>query len=303
MKKAINILIILLVSTSCFWAQTTAIYTLTFTGTWNSTDHSMLPGNAHWSDLVGTNHNSNITFWEVGMQASTGIENVAEVGSNTSFNNEVDIEIANSNAEQWLQKSFDSPNNATSSSVLMSIQVTEDFPLLTLISMIAPSPDWFIGINSLSLLDTGGNWKDTMIIDMFPYDAGTEDGSNYSTSNAASNPQQNITSRINTTPFNNQKVGTLTITLESVLNIDNPTLENQVKISPNPTNGIIQITTSNPIKELQIYNLLGKQILKKSNSNQSLNKVLNLKQLNAGIYLLKIHFDDNSSIIRKIIKN
>jgi hypothetical protein len=169
--------------------------------------------------------------------------------------------------------------------------------------MVAPSPDWMIAINSLSLLDNGNQWINEVTMDLFPYDAGTENGSAYSLSNTATVPQGNITSLQGIPPFNSQTIATITITLQSVLGIDDNEQNNQVKISPNPTDGLIQITASNSIKEIKIYNLLGKQILEKNNFNQSLNEVLNLKQLNAGIYLLKINFIDDSSIIRKIIKN
>ena len=139
-------------------AQSTARYTVSFTSVWNSTDHGTLPGNAHWSDLVGMTHNSNVKLWELGELASVGIENVAENGVNTNLNMEVNMAIANNNADQWLQEGF-SPFAAISSATIMDILVSEDFPLLSVVSMVAPSPDWFIGIDSFSFLD--GSNKNT----------------------------------------------------------------------------------------------------------------------------------------------
>lgn len=39
--------------------------------------------------------------------------------------------------------------------------------------MIGSSPDWFSGLDSYSLLDSSGSWKNNISIDVFPYDPGT----------------------------------------------------------------------------------------------------------------------------------
>ena len=40
---------------------------------------------------------------------------------------------------------------------LNDVAVTTDHPRVTLVTMIAPSPDWFVGVSGLSLLDASGN--------------------------------------------------------------------------------------------------------------------------------------------------
>ena len=249
------------------FSQSSARYTITFNGTWNSSDHGTLPGNAHWSDLVGATHNDNISFWQEGSLASAGIEDVAEIGNNTAFNSEVDTAISDGNADQWLQEGF-SPNVALGNCIIMDVIVTEDHPLLTLVSMIAPSPDWFIGINNISLLDEGSNWKNNITFDMFPYDAGTEDGTNYSTSNSDSNPIQNIFSRVNMTPFNDQKVGTLIIQLEELLSLESPPLDHDLVLSPNPaTDHVTILNNKSNIQGITIYNMVGQLVSSIKNQN------------------------------------
>ena len=55
--------------------------------------------------------------------------------------------------------------------------------------MIAPSPDWVVGVDSLNLLDDDGEFiKDTGDIMLFAYDAGTEGpdvGGNFSINGTA----------------------------------------------------------------------------------------------------------------------
>ena len=72
-------------------------------------------------------------------------------------------------------------------------------PNVTLISMVAPSPDWFVGVSDVSLRN-GALWVQALTVDLHPYDAGTEDGSGFSLSNPATNPQEPIT-LINGSPF------------------------------------------------------------------------------------------------------
>ena len=52
--------------------------------------------------------------------------------------------------------------------------------------------------------------------DLFPYDAGTEEGTEFSLSNAATSPQGAITSIKGMGKFSNEPIATLTFTLQSV---------------------------------------------------------------------------------------
>ncbi len=274
-------------------AQSTATYDINFTSVWNASDHGALPSNAHWSNLVGANHNGAITFLEMGLTATIGIENVAEAGSNTVFNAEVQTAINAGNAEQWLNQSF-SPFAAISSATLSNVVVSEEFPLLTLVSMIAPSPDWIITVNSLNLWDTSmGQWKDSFTVDLFPYDAGTEDGFGYSGSNSATNPRGVITSISGAPgyPFNSEKIGTLTISFKSTtLGIDGFETTNDIKIFPNPSSsGYVTVTNSNTLSQIEVFDVLGKRVKQIAINNASdNNQVIDISDLNKGIYILRL---------------
>ena len=60
--------------------------------------------------------------------------------------------------------------------------------------MIAPSPDWFVGVFGLSLLDAEGNWVEALTVNLYPWDAGTEGGDDFSFDNAATVPPGTIVS-------------------------------------------------------------------------------------------------------------
>ena len=177
-------------------AQSTATYDVTFTSNWSQTTHphssGSLPANAHWSKLVGVTHDATISFWELGALASPGIEDVAELGNNTVFFSEINQAITAGNANLLIDG--DALNTAGGEIVINGIETTEAFPLLTLVSMIAPSPDWFIGINSVSLLDGDGSWREEITVDLYPLDSGTDSGIDYTSANEDTDPKEPIAS-------------------------------------------------------------------------------------------------------------
>src|SRR6218665_375515 len=46
-----------------------------------------------------------------------------------------------------------------------------------------PSPDWFIGVNSLDLCNGDGKWKSDLTLDLHPMDAGTDRGFTFTSPN------------------------------------------------------------------------------------------------------------------------
>lgn len=284
------------------FGQSTATYNFTFTSIWNVTDHNSIPNNAHWSDLVGATHKTEDVFFKLGETASLGIKNVAELGNNVAFNNEVNNAINSNEANQFLQQNF-SPFAAISSATLSDIQVTEEFHLITLISMVAPSPDWFIAINSLELRNTANTaWKDSFTLPVFVYDAGTDDGSDYTSPNSANSPVAIF--KINGVPINGNEIGTLTVTLQSILEVSNTSSLESIKLFPNPTHE--QITISNTqnidIETIKIYNILG-SLVKRLIPDKISKFSINLSSLNSGIYLLKLETSNGNNKTHKIIIN
>ena len=68
----------------------------------------------------------------------------------------------------FIGKRLDTPINY---SIIFDIDVR--FPQVTAVSMLAPSPDWFIGVSGLNLYENG-KWVEQISIDLPVYDAGTE---------------------------------------------------------------------------------------------------------------------------------
>jgi hypothetical protein len=65
--------------------------------------------------------------------------------------------------------------------------------------MIAPSPDWFVGVSGLSLFEEGA-WVEEKVVELFPYDAGTDSGSRYVSPDEPTDGPEGLR-RIETEPF------------------------------------------------------------------------------------------------------
>ncbi|MCY4638307.1 MAG: spondin domain-containing protein [Acidobacteria bacterium] len=169
-----------------------ATYGVTFRATWNETSHGSsppFPSSAHFSRVVGATHVEDVSFWSSGAIATEGIESMAETGAVTAFCNEVQGEAARGRAGgciRGLEASFPSPGTVT-----LAFDVDEDRPFLTLVSMIAPSPDWFVGVDGIAL-QQAGCWTPRIEMDLAGYDAGTDRGTTFTAPDADVTPHEPI---------------------------------------------------------------------------------------------------------------
>lgn len=174
-----------------------AVYRLTFTSSWSAITHpDNFPSTPHFSGLIGATHNINVKIWEAGILASNGIESMAETGGKTTLTQEVNNQIIIGDADKVLSSNGLNPSPGQTE---FTFTATPNYSFVTLVSMIAPSPDWFVGISGLNLLENGV-WLENKTVDLFVYDAGTDDGANYISADADSNPKQLIT-KIKVSPF------------------------------------------------------------------------------------------------------
>jgi hypothetical protein len=152
-----------------------ATYQMIFRSTWSAQTHPVnFPTNAHYSPIFGISHDKDFTLWQIGQPASPGMENMAELGDNSLLVTEVNVSsVKNRIGSVFFGKRFDSPG---SDSVVFTIAAAH--PLVSFVCMLAPSPDWFTGITQIPLRN-GQQWVDSLTVDLYVYDAGTDAGSSY----------------------------------------------------------------------------------------------------------------------------
>ena len=134
-------------------------------------------------------HNGDVSFWSDSAQASDGIESLAELGLRIDFVNEVSEAVSAGNAHDSFHSSWNSLGPTANKEVVF--KPIKGFPLVSLAARIESSPDWFVGIDSFDLRPNG-EWLKEATIELYPWDAGTEDGTEFDVSNDDTNPQVTI---------------------------------------------------------------------------------------------------------------
>ena len=139
------------------------------------------------------------------------------IGNETVLANEIYREKRYGNVYSLIRAN--GPTMTPGNTTLTNIHVDGDRSLVSVMTMIFPSPDWFLGIANVNLCDNAtGEWKQNLTRDLFPYDAGTDNGTSFESANSPSDPRQNITliSKDDDTNFRSdnpiRRLGTFTFT-------------------------------------------------------------------------------------------
>jgi hypothetical protein len=174
----------------------TARYRVVFDSIWTAATHPQdAPNDPHFSPPIGATHNASVAFWRDGALASEGIRLMAESGRTSPLDNEIRAAIAAGTAQNlFIGVGFSSPRT-----VSLEFDVNRTHPLVTLVTMVAPSPDWFAGVAGLPLHENGA-WIQERVIQVIPWDAGTDSGASFMSNDLPTVPRQPI-SRISTPPF------------------------------------------------------------------------------------------------------
>ena len=69
-----------------------------------------------------------------------------------------------------------------------------------------------------------------------------------------------------------------------------------VIVYPNPIKSLLTVESKSRIGDLKLFSLEGK-LIENSNTNK-----MDLSRYSSGNYLLEVRFDDNNTIVKKIIK-
>ena len=179
------------------YCSANASYKATFESTWSEKTHptDYPSADAHYSKLVGATHLPDTSFWKVGAKASKAVKDIAEKGINSKFERAVSWAIKIKEAGAYI----DGPGLATGTGIVeVDFTVTPKYSNVTLLTMIAPSPDWIVGVSGVDLC-VGGQWADKQVHTLYALDGGTDDGQNYAyaTAETKTDPQDVIKPVIN----------------------------------------------------------------------------------------------------------
>lgn len=209
-------------------------YQVTFESTWSAATHPIgFPPSPHFSGLIGGTHNDQVSFWDEGALASLGIKNMAELGGKNALTNEVNAAKTAGTADAVVSGG----GIGTSPGMITKTFTVDDaFPLVTLVSMLAPSPDWFVGVSGLPLRESGA-WLFEVEVPLHVYDAGTDSGPNYLSSNQPTVPPDPISENMSGPFATNNLVGTFTFVATGAVDVSEAlprAPKPLVMVGPNP---------------------------------------------------------------------
>ena len=166
-------------------------YQVTFTPTWTAASHPLEYPKAgvltgpHFSGVIGATHGSDWTLFKEGNLPSKGLEKLSEEGKHSPLDDEIRMAVRSGRAGEIFEtdaiKDFSKP-------VTANVTVDDKNPMVSLVAMIAPSPDWFAGAD-VNLME-GGQWAEAREIEVYAWDSGGDSGTTYEASDADNSIKQ-----------------------------------------------------------------------------------------------------------------
>uniref|UniRef100_A0AC11CXX3 Uncharacterized protein n=1 Tax=Ovis aries TaxID=9940 RepID=A0AC11CXX3_SHEEP len=175
-------------------AQPLARYSVTFTGKWSQASfpkqYPLFRPPAQWSSLLGAAHSSDYSLWRKDQYVSNGLREFAERGEAWALMREMEAAGERLQSVHGVFSAPAVPSGTGQTSAELEAHARHS--LVSFVVRIVPSPDWFVGVDSLDLCDRG-SWREQVAVDLYPYDAGTDSGFTFSSPNFATVPQDTVT--------------------------------------------------------------------------------------------------------------
>ena len=170
-------------------------YTVRLRVSWSKRLHAnWYPDGAHISPMVAWSHRLKDTLFRSGGIASEGMEIMAETGGTRTLVREIEnITHTGAILSHSTGKVFDAPGEDA-----VQMTLARNVPYITVVSMIAPSPDWFIAARNVELYKNG-KWLERVSIPAALYDAGTDNGPEFTSPDDDTEPKEPI-SRLKDAP-------------------------------------------------------------------------------------------------------
>jgi len=169
---------------------TPAEYTVIIKSTWTKTTHPFeYPSGAHFSGMIGASHNAKYSIFAVGRRPTPGLERLSEEGKHSPLNTEIRTAIDQGSALML----FESGGLKNwKDSMVSTVRVDPAHPLVSVVNMVAPSPDWFTGASDVNLAENGA-WVARRTLTLPAYDSGGDDGKTYNAPDRDTNPKKPTT--------------------------------------------------------------------------------------------------------------
>ncbi|XP_055534997.1 spondin-1 [Wyeomyia smithii] len=170
-----------------------AKYNFVFEGIWSNETHPkdfpFAVWLTHFSDIIGASHDTNFSFWGENHIATDGFRALAEWGSVRQLEQEL---RAKGPRLRTLIKAAGLWYPRVNSNTTSNFRVDRKHHKVSLASMFGPSPDWVVGVSGLDLCSEDCTWVESVDVDLYPWDAGTDNGISYMSANAETQPRERM---------------------------------------------------------------------------------------------------------------
>lgn len=182
----------------------TSRYKLTIGNTATRARFPNLPAdNIHFSPLTAFTHSNRYSAFTLYAYASIGVKDVAETGNNTQLL----IELESGRSKGFVSDiQTESPALFARNNYSVVLEASCKHQFIGAITMVAPSPDWFVAVSRLNVVGRNGAFINRAFGRLRVYDAGTDSGEMLNSRNEVTNPVENI-APLKGEPFMGRVVG------------------------------------------------------------------------------------------------
>ncbi|KAK1863504.1 hypothetical protein I4F81_006059 [Pyropia yezoensis] len=142
---------------------------------------------AHFSPINVAAHTDAYTMWLPGGYATPGMKDVAETGSTAAMRASLAAYEAAGHVASWDTGAPAAVPPVTTESLTVTANGEAGASLLSGASMLAPSPDWFVGMSRVQLCN-GTSWLPAVRGGLGLWDAGTDSGTALTSADVATAP-------------------------------------------------------------------------------------------------------------------
>ena len=169
-------------------AENEAVYTVRFITSWSKRLHpDWYAEGAHFSPMFAWSHRLKNAVFERGGLASDGMEIMAETGAPPTLESELkDLRQKGFILSYGVGKVINALEEES-----VTITVSKTAPYASMVSMLAPSPDWFVSAHNVKLFDDG-QWVERKVLPAVIYDAGTDSGTTFTARDQDTSPAEPI---------------------------------------------------------------------------------------------------------------
>jgi len=171
-----------------------AKYEVIFEGLWSRHTHPKdFPSNewqTQFSHMIGASHSIDYDLWKYGEHASPALQMLAETGQTKKL--EIDMKRFSKNIRSVIKARGLQQRSNVVGRTFAVFRMDATKHLLSLVSKIIPSPDWIVGVSMENLCLSNGSWVDSRIVDLYPWDAGSNSGLSYQDAGEETQPPEAI---------------------------------------------------------------------------------------------------------------